>query len=333
MALMSGAMMMMYMTRGGGGAANGFLPIAMIMMVGAAGAMLLGNSMRRSGERKQKLKGARRDYLRYLTQTRRKVRKAVSDQQKSLAWRHPAPQTLWSMVGTTRMWERRPTDPDFAEARLAIGEQKLGLRLSPMSTKPVEDLEPLTAHALRSFIRAYATVPEQPTAVYLRSWARLLIRGDERPVRAMVRAMIAQLAVFHCPDDLWLALCVAPDRREEWEWVKWLPHNLNPHDSDGAGPVRMVATDFPELEGMLGAEFWERPQYDPEAQTGREEPYTLIVVDGATIPSGHPLDGPGMRNATVIDLSGALTWRPGRTTLRLTIGDGELGLVRTDRDR
>jgi len=333
MALMSGAMMMMYMTRGGGSATNGFLPISMVMMVGAAGAMFLGNGMRRSGERKQKLKGARRDYLRYLTQTRRKVRKAVSDQQKSLAWRHPSPQTLWSMVGTTRMWERRPSDPDFAEARLAIGEQKLGLRLSPMSTKPVEDLEPLTAHALRSFIRAYATVPEQPTAVYLRSWARVLLRGDEDEIRGMVRAMIAQLAVFHCPEDLWLALCVAPDRRAAWEWVKWLPHNHNPHDSDGAGPVRMIATDFPELEGMLGAEFWERPQFDPEAQTGREEPYTLVIVDGATIPAGHPLDGPGMRNVTVIDLSDALTWRPGRTTLRFDVRDGELRLVRTDRDR
>ncbi|MEV0405336.1 type VII secretion protein EccCa [Actinoallomurus sp. NPDC050550] len=333
MALMSAAMMMMYMTRGGGSALNGFLPIALILMVASAGAMLLGNVMRRGGERKQKLKGARRDYLRYLTQTRRKVRQAVQDQQKSLAWRHPAPQTLWSMVGTTRMWERRPADPDFAEARLAVGEQKLGLRLSPTSTKPVEDLEPLTAHALRSFIRAYATVPDQPTAVYLRSWARLLMRGDEESLRGMVRAMIAQLVVFHCPDDLWVALCVAPDRRAEWEWAKWLPHNLNPHDDDGAGPVRMIARDFPELEGMLGAEFWERPQYDPEAQSGREEPFTLIVVDGATVPSGHPLDGPGMRNVTVIDLSGALTWRPGRTTLRLDVRDGELRLVRTDRDR
>jgi DNA segregation ATPase FtsK/SpoIIIE, S-DNA-T family len=332
MALMSGAMMMMYMTRGGG-AANGFLPVAMIMMVAAAGAMLLGNGMRRSGERKQKLKGARRDYLRYLSQTRRKVRGAVRDQQKSLAWRHPEPQTVWSMVGTTRMWERRPSDPDFAEARLAIGEQKLGLRLSPMSTKPVEDLEPLTAHALRSFIRAYATVPEQPTAVYLRSWARLLMRGDLESVRGMVRAMIAQLVVFHCPEDLWLALCVAPERRAAWEWVKWLPHNHNPHDNDGAGPVRMIASDFPELEGLLGAEFWERPQYDPEAQTGRDEPYTLIVVDGATVPAGHPLDGPGMRNVTVIDLDQSLTWRPGRTTLRLEVADGELRLVRTDRDR
>ncbi|MGI5224491.1 type VII secretion protein EccCa [Actinoallomurus sp. CA-142502] len=333
MALMSGAMMMMYMTRGGGSRTNGFLPISLIMMVAAAGAMLLGNGMRRSGERKQKLKGARRDYLRYLSQTRRKVRNAVRDQQKSLVWRHPSPLTLWSVIGTTRMWERRPSDPDFAEARLAIGEQKLGLRLSPTSTKPVEDLEPLTAHALRSFIRAYATVPEQPTAVYLRSWARLLMRGDEEAIRGMVRAMIAQLVVFHCPDDLWLALCVAPGRRAEWEWVKWLPHNHNPHDSDGAGPVRMIATDFPELEGMLGAEFWERPQYDPEARTGREEPYTLIVVDGATIPAGHPLDGPGMRNVTVLDLSGTLTWRPGRTTLRLDVRDGELRLVRTDRDR
>jgi S-DNA-T family DNA segregation ATPase FtsK/SpoIIIE len=333
MALMSGAMMMMYMTRGGGSATNGFLPISMVMMVGAAGAMFLGNGMRRSGERKQKLKGARRDYLRYLSQTRRKVRKAVRDQQKSLAWRHPSPQTLWSMVGTTRMWERRPSDTDFAEARLAIGEQKLGLRLSPTSTKLVEDLEPLTAHALRSFIRAYATVPEQPTAVYLRSWARVLLRGDQEEIRGMVRAMIAQLVVFHCPDDLWLAVCVAPDRRAAWEWVKWLPHNHNPHDNDGAGPVRMIATDFPELEGMLGAEFWERPQFDPEAQTGREEPYTLVVVDGAMIPAGHPLDGPGMRNVTVVDLSEALTWRPGRTTLRFEVRAGELRLVRTDRDR
>jgi S-DNA-T family DNA segregation ATPase FtsK/SpoIIIE len=332
MALMTAGMMMMYMSRGGG-ASNGMMPIALALMVGSAGAMLVGQVMRRSGERKQRLKGARRDYLRYLSQTRRRVRGAVRDQQRSLSWRHPAPQTLWSMVGTTRMWERRPSDPDFGEARLAVGEQTLGLRLAPVSTKPVEDLEPLTAHALRSFIRAYATVPDQPTAVYLRAWARLLLRGEEEQIRGVVRAVIAQLAVFHSPDDLWIALCVSPKLQAEWEWVKWLPHNLNPHDSDGAGPVRMIASDFPELEGLLGAEFWERPAFDPEAMTGREEPYTLIVVDGGTIPGGHALDGPGLRNVTVLDLTGALTWRPGRTTLRLDIRDGKVQLVRTDRDR
>jgi S-DNA-T family DNA segregation ATPase FtsK/SpoIIIE len=330
MALMSASMMLMYMQRGGD---NGFMPLSIGMMVASAGAMLVGQVMRKSTERKQRLKGARRDYLRYLSQTRRKVRTAVTDQQRSLSWRHPAPQTLWSLVGTTRLWERRPSDPDFGEVRLAVGEQKLGMRLAPVSTKPVEDLEPLTAHALRSFVRAYATVPDQPTAIYLRAWARVLFRGDQERIRAAVRAVIAQLVLFHAPEDLWIALCVAPERQADWEWVKWLPHNLHPQESDGAGAARMVASGFQELEGLLGAEFWERPGFDPEAPAGREEPFTLIVVDGGTVPAGHALDGPGLRNVTVLDLTGTLTWRPGRTTLRLDLQQDAVQLVRTDRDR
>ncbi|NEE35622.1 secretion protein EccC, partial [Streptomyces sp. SID7982] len=68
-----------------------------------------------------------------------------------------------------------------------------------------------------------------------------------------------------------------------------------------------------------------------------------IVVDHGGVPSGHRLDGAGFRNAVVIDLSGELTWRPGRTTLRLEFGEDEEGgsrrqggtvsLVRTDRNR
>ncbi|MFJ9562776.1 type VII secretion protein EccCa [Streptomyces fuscichromogenes] len=330
MALMSASMMLMYTQRGSSG---GTMPLSIGLMVCSSAAMLVGQMMRKSGERKQRLKGARRDYLRYLTQTRRKVRTAVMDQQRSLSWQHPAPQTLWSLVGTTRLWERRPSDPDFGEVRLAVGDQKLGLRMTPQSTKPVEDLEPLAAHALRSFIRAYSTVPDQPTAVYLRAWARVLFRGDESAIRAAVRALIAQLVMFHAPEDLWIAVCVSPEQRPEWEWVKWLPHNLHPHESDGAGPARMVAESFHELEGLLGAEFWERPGFDPQAQAGREEPYAIIVVDGGTVPGGHALDGPGLRNVTVLDLTGTLTWRPGRTTLRLDISDSEVHLVRTDRDR
>ena len=170
--------------------------------------------------------GERRDYLRYLGQTRRKVRAAVVDQQRALAWRHPEPAALWSLVGSTRLWERRPQDEDFGEVRVAVGEQKLGLRLTPMATSPVEDLEPLAAHALRSFIRAYATVPEQPIAIYLRAWARVLFRGDEEQIRSVARAMVAQLVTFHAPDDVWVALCVSDERRPDWEWAKWLPHHI-----------------------------------------------------------------------------------------------------------
>ncbi|MER5780020.1 type VII secretion protein EccCa [Streptomyces sp. NPDC002039] len=332
MALMSVSMMLMFIRPGAAGG-GGFIYLALGMMVIASAAMMLGQVMRRNSERKQRVKGERRDYLRYLTQTRRKVRAAVIDQQRALAWRHPDPAALWSLVGTTRLWERRPQDEDFGEVRVAVGDQKLGLRLNPMATSPVEDLEPLAAHALRSFIRAYATVPDQPIAINMRAWARVLFRGDEVSIRALARALVAQLAAFHSPDDLWIALCVSDERRAEWEWAKWLPHHLHPQETDGAGPARMTGPALGELEDLLGPEFLERPPFDPESMPGREEPFTVIVVDGGTVPGGHRLDGPGLRNTVVLDLTGALSWRPGRVTLRFEVADGDFRLVRTDRDR
>ncbi|MDQ1040431.1 S-DNA-T family DNA segregation ATPase FtsK/SpoIIIE [Streptomyces sp. V3I8] len=363
MALMSVSMMLMFLRPGGG---NGvFMYLAMGVMALSAGAMLLGQLMRRSSERKQRLKGERRDYLRYLTQMRKRVRSTIVEQQRALAWRHPDPASLRSLARTSRLWERRPTDEDFGEARLAVGEQQLALTLQPVSTRPVEDLEPLTAHALRRFIRAYSTVPDQPLGLYLRSSARILVRPEDAPgqtsaepgvppggelgaarseagtpapdptdaVRSLVRAALGQLAVFHAPEELWLAICVSDERRPDWEWVKWLPHALHPQEEDGAGQVRRITADLNELDDLLGAEFAERPGFDPDARPGRDEPYTVVVLDGVTVPEGHRWEGHGYRNAVVLDVSGALRWKPGRNTLRLTVGPDRVNLVRTDRSR
>ncbi|MGH1554388.1 hypothetical protein ACRAWF_27900 [Streptomyces sp. L7] len=73
--------------------------------------------------------------------------------------------------------------------------------------------------------------------------------------------------------------------------------------------MRMVASAFTDLEDQLGSEFSERPAFDPDAVPGRDEPLVVVVVDGAAVPSGHRFDGPGFRNAIVLDLSGSLTWR------------------------
>ncbi|MEU5655346.1 type VII secretion protein EccCa [Streptomyces sp. NPDC047737] len=359
MALMSVSMMLMFLRPGGG---NGvFMYLAMGVMALSAGAMLLGQLMRRSSERKQRLKGERRDYLRYLAQTRKRVRTTIAEQQRALAWRHPEPASLRSLARTSRLWERRPADEDFGEVRLAVGEQQLALSLNPVSTRPVEDLEPLCAHALRRFIRAYSTIPDQPLGLYLRSSARILLRpegadgeraepdtlargadgaaggepaaGEADAVRALVRAVLGQLAVFHAPEELWLAVCVSDERRPDWEWVKWLPHALDPYEEDGAGQARRITADLTELDDLLGAEFAERPGFDPEGRPGRDEPYTVVVLDGVTVPEGHRWEGNGYRNALALDVSGALRWRPGRNTLRLTVGADQVSLVRTDRSR
>ena len=145
------------------------------------------------------LKEERRDYLRYLTQLRRQVRKVIVEQQQAQAWRHPEPTTLWSIARSSRLWERRATHDDFGEVRVAVGDQRLAVTMAPVSSKPVEDLEPLCAHALRRFIRAYSTVTDQPIALFLPSYARVLLQGDPNVTRHVAHAMLAQLAVFHAP--------------------------------------------------------------------------------------------------------------------------------------
>ncbi|MFB7468625.1 type VII secretion protein EccCa [Streptomyces sp. NPDC056224] len=330
MGLTSVAMLLMFV-RPGEATVMSYMAIGLMLLSSVA--MVVGQLVRTSGDRKRRLRGERRDYLRYLAQSRRRVRRTIGEQQLALAWRHPEPTGLWALARTSRLWERRPTDDDFAEIRIAIGDQRLAVRLAPLSTKPVEDLEPLSAHALRSFIRAYGTVPDQPIALYLRAWSRVLLRGDEERARSLVRAMLAQLAVFHSPEDLWIALCVSDERRAAWDWVKWLPHAQHPDEHDGAGPARLVGSALGELEDRLGPEFTARAPFDPEALPAREEPYTVLVIDGGKVPAGHRAGGPGYRNTVVIDLSGALSWKPGRTTLRLDVEGGSVGLVRTDRER
>ncbi|MFZ3474351.1 type VII secretion protein EccCa [Streptomyces sp. 4.24] len=311
--------------------------VAMGTMVLSAVGMLVTQIIRGNSDRKAQLVGERRDYLRYLGQMRRQVRKDIGRQQEALAWRNPGPEELASLVRTSRLWERRASHPDFSDVRIAVGAQRLAVRLAPLATKPVEDLEPLAAHALRRFIHAYGTVDGQPVAIHLRGFAQVMLRcedpdGEER-ARSLVRSVLAQLATLHAPDELRVAVVTAPDRREHWDWTKWLPHALHPVETDGAGPLRLVAATLGEVEQLLGDEFAARPPYEPDATPSRDEPYTVIVLDGVQPAGPHRAALAGYRNATLLDLGGALEWKHSRVTLRLRIAEGTLEMVGADRNR
>lgn len=210
MALGSLSMVFMFLhPDGGGGGAMTYVAVGM-MALSALG-MLVTQLIKGSSDRKQQLRAERRDYLRYLSQIRRQVRRSIAGQQEALAWRHPAPEELVSLVATSRLWERRAAHPDFSDVRIATGSQRLAVRLAPLATKPVEDLEPLCAHALRRFIHAYGTLDDQPVAIHLRGFAQLLLRSDDQSAaRALVRAVLGSLAAVHGPDELRIAIVAAP---------------------------------------------------------------------------------------------------------------------------
>ncbi|HEU5026997.1 MAG TPA: type VII secretion protein EccCa [Spirillospora sp.] len=314
----------------GGGTKSPMMMISSGGMALAMGGMMIGQLSRGSGERKFKLNGARRDYFRYLSQVRRRVRRAAEQQRESLEWNSPAPDSLWSLVMSARIWERRPADADFGNVRIGAGPQKLAVQLIPPETKPIEDLEPMTAGALRRFVRAHSTVPNLPVAVSLPSFARILPMGDIDAVRGMVRAMIAQLTAFHSPDDMRVSVCASPDAMPHWDWVKWLPHCMHPTLTDAAGPVRLMAGSLSELERMFGTEVKDRARFTP-GLSQNDLPYHVVIVDGGAITPDSQIGSDGIEGVCVIDLTGHVAPTADNTMLRLRVAADKMAMLRRDR--
>jgi DNA segregation ATPase FtsK/SpoIIIE, S-DNA-T family len=326
MAAGGGAMALMFAGRGGGPLQY----VTGIMFAVSMFGMMGGQMGRGAGEKKRKLNAERRDYARYLSQARRRVRRAAKQQREALLWRNPDPDALWSVALSSRMWERRITDEDFGAVRVGLGSQRLAVQLIAPETKPVEDLEPVSAGALRRFMRAHTTVAELPVAISVKGFARVTFRGDIEITRSLLRAMVAHLVTFHSPEDLRIAVCASRDRAPLWDWTKWLPHALHPTDVDAAGPVRLFAESLIEIENMLGADLTQRPRFGSGSPSSAD-PHYLVLVDGGRVGFDSQLATAGVHAVTVLDASGSVSREAERGTLRLSIAPDRLDMLGKDR--
>jgi S-DNA-T family DNA segregation ATPase FtsK/SpoIIIE len=236
--------------------------------------MLASGGGRGGAARASTLDEGRRDYLRYLGQVRRRVGEVTDVQRLAAESVHPEPDAWPAVLAAGRLWERDPIDADFGHVRVGLGAQRLARRLVAPQTGPPDAIEPVTALALRRFLMAHTVVPDLPVALALRESATVWLEpddGDTEAVRALARAVVAQYVVWHSPADARLLVVAAPSALPEWEWVKWLPHNAHPHQSDAAGPLRMITSD-----AAVARRWW------PAEPTGRApgSGHLLVVADG-----------------------------------------------------
>ena len=154
----SAAMAMMF----GGGAGSGATRWVVAGLLGVSALGMLGMSF--GGGTRKEMGFARRQYLRTLAQHRVRVHRVAQQQRETLWYLHPDPDELWSVVVSYRLWERRRDDPDFGVARIGLGPQALATALVPPATKSLDQLEPLSALALRRFLTTYTSLPDMPAA-------------------------------------------------------------------------------------------------------------------------------------------------------------------------
>ena len=212
-----------------------FLVFPTMMLASTVVAGLTGQARRRGGG----IDADRARYLGYLDQLSESVSDIATMQRSSGFRSHPDPDTLWTLIGGPRMWQRRSSDADFCLVRVGTGTQPLARRLVAPQLRMQELRDPVTATALHRFLQAHSTVVA-PVTIELREGSLVTVDGEPSAVRGLLRAMICQLAVLHAPDQVRIVAAIGDPHRSHWEWLKWLPHNQHPVDGDAAGPVRMV---------------------------------------------------------------------------------------------
>jgi S-DNA-T family DNA segregation ATPase FtsK/SpoIIIE len=178
-------------------------------------------------------------------------------------------------------------------------------------------------------VRTHQAVADLPVAISLPAFARISFTGPAKDVRALARAIVAQLTTLHSPDDVVVAVCASEKSQPHWEWIKWLPHGLAADAYDAVGQVRLINDDLLALEAMFGDALTSRQRFGIAG--GGEGPQVVVILDGGQVLPEAQLANGLVQGVTVLDLHSALGTERGAGVLQLRLAGGALSMDRLDR--
>jgi S-DNA-T family DNA segregation ATPase FtsK/SpoIIIE len=174
-----------------------------------------------------------------------------------------------------RLWERRPFDDDFLALSAGYGEVPFRPRLADRHTPGSEAEVVLAEHGWLQLA---------PVEVPLAGGGVVGIVGERGQALSLARALLCQAAVLHGPADLTVAVLTEPEGREDWDWVKWLPHA---RDAGGAAGRQLAVGTV--AGATLAGELAERDADDPRQ--------VLAVLDSPALIEGRGAAGRALLRA------------------------------------
>ena len=200
------AMSMMMFLRGSGFAALG--AVILVVSLGAAGVMYF----TQRGQAGRKRRDQRELYVTYLEELREELREHERTTRLAGLRCDPPAGHLLGLVGDpARLWERRRPDVDFL--RLRVGTGLLPLREVTLRDEGsvVNPTDPFMRSEANALIRRFGWSPGLPLRIGLdRAGEVSVVGADRADVLRVARALIAQLAALHAPDDVTLAVVAPP---------------------------------------------------------------------------------------------------------------------------
>lgn len=218
-----------------------------LIFLGLSPLMVIGHVIteRRGGRREYREK--LREYETALAAAQRKLSEIAEAEERASREALPDPAAVVRIATgpTARLFERRPDDPDFGLIRVGLTDRSADVRLTGAGAGAGTG----TAAGADGGVDAVPMVYAVPAAVDLGQAGVVGLAGPRSAILPVARAMLAQVATLHAPNDLGIVLFTGRDRAPAWEWASWLPHTL-PHRADVACR-RMIATDREQAEARI----------------------------------------------------------------------------------
>ncbi|NEA31515.1 FtsK/SpoIIIE domain-containing protein [Streptomyces sp. SID13031] len=184
----------------------------------------------------------------------------------------PAAVLLFATGPRSRLWERRPTDPDWLELRLGIGDLP--------SEVMVED-QTVDAHLRK---RTW-TAPDVPATVPLVSVGVLGVAGTGGSAQQLGAWLAGQLAALHSPRTLRLMVLCPREAAPIWQWMRWLPHVRGSEDDGFLGSFgnddETTMRRITELAKLVEARRKALNASNPTPQPALFAEQIVVVMDGA----------------------------------------------------
>ena len=231
--------------------------------------MMLGNWLQGRRQGKQSYRQQVADYEETTKRIEADIEQAVIDERLARRMEAPDPALAFLIADgpSSRLWERRTTDPDYLSLRLGVGDLP-----SEVSVENPEELE----HRRTAMRPAY----DVPVTVPLRDRGVIGVAADDSMRRQIGGWMAAQLAVLQSPRDTQLYVLTDQHGMPSWEWVRWLPHVRPQSGQDTVATIGLdaetCARRIAELTAMIAAR-------SEEARENRDVtfPDVVVIFDGA----------------------------------------------------
>lgn len=167
-------------------------------------------------------------YDSHLKDSEKKLQKAYYDQLSTLLLDDPDTMECTDFVRyrTTELWQRKPSDSDFAHVRIGKGDVKLSTKIVLPQTALSIEHDPWLEKT-QKLCEKYETVKDAPIMCDLSDGKICGVIGQKKDIRALLGSVFVQLCALHSYTELEIVCICDKEDYKDLGWIISVPHFKN----------------------------------------------------------------------------------------------------------